>query len=186
MPEFTREFCLSVATAARVTSGAPVFFGRLQGLGNTDRPSFGSGLEMLWRELSGSSEAPELRAAVVGDLAGFRAQAEAASAPLNLPVVASVDVLVALFDESVSEAERLRRITDLAQRIAEAMDGLNAAAPEGYESWVAYEAASQAQLAASTPDEVSTESVQELRNESGAQGLAYWSAMRAQPRPSTT
>jgi hypothetical protein len=186
MPEFTRELCLSVATAARVTSGAPVFFGRLRGGGDTDRPSFGSGLEMLWRELSGSTEAPELRAAVVGDLARFRAQAEAASGPLHLAILASVDVLVALFDESLSEPERLSRITGLARRIAEAMDGLNAVPPEGYESWLAYEAASQARLAASTPDVVSTESVQELRNESGAQGLAYWSAMRAQPRPSTT
>ncbi|WP_143235306.1 hypothetical protein [Paractinoplanes atraurantiacus] len=63
------------------------------------------------------------------------------------------------------------------------MDSLNARRPDGAASWVEYESRSQAELGALVPNEPTGESIQALRAESGAQGLACWSAMRPRPRP---
>lgn len=174
MLEPVKEFCLAVATAERVTSGAPVFFGRMRGVGDSDGPGFGAGVEMLWRELSGFDEAAELRSAVLDDLADFRSRAESSADPFGPIAVASVDVVLTLLDESLSETEQLDRILAIARLIAERMDGLGVPAPNGHESWVAYEVRSQADLDALVPGEVTADSVQAWRRESGTQGLAYW------------
>ncbi|MER5454117.1 hypothetical protein ABT008_05000 [Micromonospora sp. NPDC002389] len=178
---------LSAAIANRVASVITIFFGRMYGLGNTDKFDITQGVESRWRELAGFPQSEKLIRQVRSHALKWRERlvdADSVGAPM---VVSTIDAVRAVIDTPAGQDGGVAPASAAALQVALHFDRTTVAAPEGSSSWAAYELKGQASLfdMVASYDEGFTQSgLHDLRNESGAQSLVYRSAMKAllQPR----
>ncbi|WP_433718609.1 hypothetical protein ACQP2Y_30485 [Actinoplanes sp. CA-051413] len=108
----------------------------------------------------------------------MRERVSASELPGSGVAAAALDAIGALTEDPAG----LARITGHALRVAAELDRASVPPPRGHETWAAFEARSQADIAgfrARAPEEFSAEFLDELRTEAGMQSMAYRNGMKA-------
>lgn len=181
VPTSSREFALAVAFAARVTSGLPTFLGRLDKPFATDTFDPKQGVELKWRQLNGMNQPDDLEELLKAQLPLTKERINASNRRGADVAAAAIDVISALLDNSIDDAQRCTTVAGLALRVAMEMDRSAVRPPGGQRSWAAFELRGQADLFEFVLDAAegfSLEFIDDLREEAGAESMAYRNGMK--------
>ncbi len=181
-PPVGREPAISVSCATPVTSLLAIFLGWLDRPFGTDTLDPEQGVELKWRELNGMTQPDELATHLKANLPSVRERIVTSDRPGSAAAAAAIDVISILLDDSIDEVERCSRIAGQALRVALEMDRASAVVPRNQRSWAAFELRAQADLfdqVAGAGEGFSAEFIDDLREEAGAQSMAYRNGMKA-------
>jgi hypothetical protein len=178
----SRDAALAVAFADRVTAVLSIFLGRLDSPFGTDTFDPGQGIQLRWRQLNGMTQPPDLQRLLEAQLPRTRDRIRSSGRPGASAAAAAVEVILVLLDDSVGDVLRCAAVAESAVRVATEMDRVAARPPGDQLSWAEFERRGQADLigfVAGAPDGLSPAFIDELREMSGEQGMAYRNGMKA-------
>jgi hypothetical protein len=181
VPAFDREFALAVAFADRVTAGLSIHLEWLDRPFITDTFDPSQGVQLNWRRLNGMTQPDDLERLLKSQLPLTKERIEASNQAGASVAAAAIDVIVTLLDDFPDEVQRCAAVAGSALRVAMEMDRTAAHPPNGQRSWAAFELRGQADLVDFVADMAETpsrESLHELRQEAGAEAMAYRRGMK--------